>query len=55
MQRQQKLLLSFMVWGLVSFYKITAAAALTSPKIAEIALGSTVHLSSHKCQGREHW
>ena len=34
---QQKLLLSFMVGGLMLFYKITVAAALTSPEIAKIA------------------
>ena len=63
MQRQQKLSLSFIVWGLVLFYGIAVAAdqtpqeiakitedstipkpILTTREIAEIALGSTVHL-----------
>ena len=44
MQRQQKLLLSFMVWGLVMFYGITVATALTPQEIHKIAEDSTVHL-----------
>ena len=44
MQRRQKLLLSFMIWGLILFYGIAVAAALTPQEIANIALGSTVHL-----------
>ncbi len=44
MQRQQKLLLSFIVGGLMLFYGIAVAAALTPQEIAKIALGSTVHL-----------
>ncbi len=44
MQRQQKLLLSVMVGGLVLFYGMTAAVDLTSQEIADIALGSTVRL-----------
>ena len=44
MQRQQKLLLSFMVWGLVLFYGITVEAALTPQEIHKIAKDSTVHL-----------
>ena len=46
MQRKQKLLLNVIVWGLVLFCKTTVAAALTSQKIAEIALGSTVHIAT---------
>lgn len=45
MQGRQKLLLSFMVWGLVLFYGTTATTALASEKIAKIALGSTVHVA----------
>ena len=44
MQRWQKLLLNFMIWGLMLCYGITVATALTTREIAEIALGSTVHL-----------
>ena len=71
MQRQQKLLLSFMVGVLVLFYRTAMAAALstqeiadiakdspveskpalTSRKIAEIALGSTVHLATINTKG----
>ena len=40
---QRKLLLSFMVGGLVLFYGITVATAITSQEI-EIAKGSTVYL-----------
>ena len=47
MQRQQKLLLSCMVGGLMLFYGI---AALTSPEIAKTALGSTVHLGIFDAQ-----
>ena len=42
----RKLLLSFMVGGLMLFYGTTVATALTSQKIAEIALGSTVHIAT---------
>ena len=44
MQRGQKLLLTFIVWGLMLFYGTTVATALTSEEIAKIALGSTVHV-----------
>ena len=47
MRRQQKLLLSCMVGGLMLFYGI---AALTSPEIAKTALGSTVHLGIFDAQ-----
>ena len=50
MQRQQKLLLSVMVGGLMLFYGTTVAAALTSQEIAETALGSTVHLGIFDAQ-----
>ena len=40
----QKLLLIFIVWGLVLCYGITVTTALTSQEIAKTALGSTVHL-----------
>ena len=42
MQRQQKL---FAFWALLLFYGTTATTALASEKIAEIALGSTVHVA----------
>ena len=48
---QRKLLLSFMVGGLVLCYGITVATALTSQEIAKIALGSTVHLATINTQG----
>ena len=51
MQRQQKSLLSFIVWGLMLFYGITVTAALTSRQIAETALGSTVYLGIFDAQG----
>ena len=44
MQRQQKLLLNFIVGGLVLFYGTAVAAVPTSQEIAKIALGSTVYL-----------
>ena len=47
MQHQQKLLLSFML-----FYRITAAIALTSQEIAQIALDSTVLLVINNTWGR---
>ncbi len=50
MQRQQKLLLSFMVWGFVAFYGTTVATALTSEDVAKIALDSTVHLGIFDAQ-----
>ena len=51
MQRQEKLLLSFMVWGLVLFYGTTVVAVPTSQEIAKIALGSTVHLGIIHAKG----
>ena len=51
MQRQKKLLLGLTVWGLVLFYGITVATALTAREIAEIALGSTVHLGLRDAEG----
>ena len=51
MQRQQKLLLSFMVWGLVLFYGTTVVAVPTSQEIAKVALGSTVHLGIINAKG----
>ena len=50
MQRRQKLLLSFMVGGLVLFYGITVATAITSQEI-EIAKGSTVYLMFKDSKG----
>ncbi len=47
---QRKLLLSFMVGGLMLFYGTTVATALTSREIAETALGSTVHLGIFDAQ-----
>ena len=47
---QRKLLLSFMVGGLMLFYGTTVATALTSPEIAKTALGSTVHLGIFDAQ-----
>ena len=44
MQRQQKLLLSFMIGGLMLFYGIAVVAALTPQEIYKIAKDSTVHL-----------
>ena len=44
MQRRQKLFLSVMVGVLMLLYETTVATALTAREIAEIALGSTVHL-----------
>ena len=51
MQRRRKFLLSIMVGGLVLFYGITLATALTTRQIAEIALNSTVHLVFTDAQG----
>ena len=45
MQRRQKLFLGLTVWVLLLFYGTTATTALASEKIAEIALGSTVHVA----------
>ena len=36
MQRQQKLLLSFIVWGLMLFYGITVTAALTPDRLLKL-------------------
>ena len=47
---QRKLLLSFMVGGLMLFYGTTVVTALTSPEIAKTALGSTVHLGIFDAQ-----
>ena len=44
MQHQLHLLLTCLVFGLLLFYGITVATALTSPEIAQTALGSTVLL-----------
>ena len=52
MQRRQKLLLSFMVWGFVLFYGTTVEAALTPQEIAKTALGSTVHLGVIDAKGK---
>ena len=52
MQRRQKLLLNFMVWGLVLFYGIAVEAALTPQEIAKITLGSTVHLGVVDANGK---
>ena len=52
MQHQQKLLLSFMVWGLVLFDGIAVATALTPQEIAQTALGSTVLLVIKDTTGR---
>ena len=51
MQGRQKLLLSFMIGGLLFFYGMTVATALTTRQIAEIALDSTVHLVFTDAQG----
>ena len=51
MQRQQKLLLNFIVGGLVLFYGTTVVAVPTSQEIAKIALGSTVHLGIIHAKG----
>ena len=51
MQRRRKLLLSFMVGGLVLFYGTAVAAIPTSQEIAKIALGSTVHLGIIHAEG----
>ena len=52
MRGQQKLLLGLTVWGLMLFYGITVATALTAREIAEIALGSTVHLGLIDAKGK---
>ena len=52
MQRRQKLLLSFVVWGLMLFYGTTVAAARTPQEIAKITLGSTVHLGVVDANGK---
>ena len=51
MQRQQKLLLSFIIWALVLFDGITVASALAPQEIADIALGSTVLLDFIDAKG----
>ena len=48
---QRKLLLSFMVGGLMLFYGVTATAALTPQEIGRIARGSTVLLEIRKAKG----
>ena len=50
MQRQQTLLLSFMVWGLMFFYGTAVAADLTPQEIAKIK-GSTVLLHIKDANG----
>ena len=52
MRRQQKLLLSFMAWGLALLHGITVATALTPQEIAQTALGSTVLLVIKRSWGR---
>ena len=52
MQRQRKLLLSFMIWGFVLLYGTAAATALTTQEIAKITLGSTVHLGVIDANGK---
>ena len=49
---RQKLLLSFMVEGLMLFYGIAVAAALTPPEIAKIAEDSTVLLDIRDADGK---
>ena len=49
---RQKLLLSFMVGGLMLFYGIAVAAALTPPEIAKIAEDSTVLLDIRDAYGK---
>ena len=51
MQRQQKLLLSCMVGGLMLFYGIAVAAALTPQEIHKIAEDSTVLLEIRHAKG----
>ena len=51
MQRRQKLLLNFMVGGLVLFCGTTVEAAPTPQEIVEIALDSTVHLGFTDTKG----
>ena len=51
MQHQQKLLLNFIVGGLVLFHGITVVAVPTSQEITKIALGSTVHLDFMDAKG----
>ena len=52
MQHWQKLLLNFMVWGLMLFYGIAVTADLTIQEIAKITLGSTVHLGVVDANGK---
>ena len=52
MQRQQTLLLSFVVWGLMLFYGTTVAAAPTRQEIAEKALAATVSLEMYDKEGK---
>ena len=52
MQCRQRLLTSLTVWGLVLFYGVTVATALTSQEIADTALGSTVHLGITDAKGQ---
>ena len=52
MQRQQTLLLSFVVWGLMLFYGTTVAAAPTRQEIAEKALAATVSLEMYDKDGK---
>ena len=51
MQRRQKSLLRFMVWGLVLLYGTTVEAAPTPQEIVEIALDSTAHLGFTDAKG----
>ena len=52
MQRRRKLLLSIMVGGLVLFYGITVATALTPQEIAEKARAATVFLEMYDKDGK---
>ena len=52
MQRQQKLLLNFIVGGLVLFYGTIVAAAPTPQEIAEKALAATVFLEMYDKDGK---
>ena len=51
MQRRQKSLLHFMVWGLVLLCGTTVEAAPTPQEIVEIALDSTAHLGFTDAKG----
>ena len=51
MQRRQKSLLRFMVWGLVLLCGTTVEAAPTPQEIVEIALDSTAHLGFTDAKG----